>query len=355
MDYQLVSVSVSSDEESPYYHCEMELRDHRHYQDFPRDQPFLVHLFDQDYHFVVDSRTLNRSMDSEGSQINTVSVTGLSPLCLKASPRATPLTKMWDTSKLASVIVTELLGTVTWELVDWMIPAYRLAADKAYPLDIATQIVSAVGGLIESQPDGSLICRNRWPVPIKDIDSSVSVTSLDENTIFAITESPTNDELVNRVRILDQDTSYQDRLEYVANKLGDQDDPWNGMLYAYLSPWREGLRIVTTRPSKITLGALSEDTRSIANESITFTKRESSTQYPVMTLTDVAWLDENLGSIVSTPYSSVLTAGNGSYEGYSLATVSYTTRFLKIPVQCVASIESIEAQFLLLEADHHGG
>ncbi len=358
MDYQLVSVSVSCDEESPYYQCELELRESRYYQDFPRDQSFLVHLFNQDYQFVVDSRTLNRSIDDEGNALNTVSISGLSPLCMKASPRATPITKTWESSTLASVIVEELLGSVTWNLVDWMIPAYRIAADKASPLDIATQIVSAVGGLIESQPDGSVVCRHRWPVSIAEMDSA-SATTLTEKVIYSITESPTNDELVNRVQILDQEPTYQDRLEYVANKIGDNDDPYNGILYAYLSPWRDGLRIVTTRPSKITLGSLSEGTRIIADsnvdapaETITFANREGSTQYPIMILDSLEWLDENLGSSTITPYSTTISAGTGTYEGHSLAKVEYTTRFLQIPVHCLASVESIEAQFLLLETQN---
>ncbi len=358
MDCQLVSLSISCDEESPYYQCELTLRDSQFYQHFPRDKPFLVHLFDHDYQFVVDSRTLNRSIDDEGNESNTVSITGLSPLCRLASPRATPMTKLWEVSTLASAIVTELLGPVTWELVDWMIPAYRLAAEKSAPLDIANQIVNAVGGLIESQPDGTIVCRHRWPTSIADMDSA-SATTLSEKIIYSIAESATNDELVNQIHILDQEATYQDRLEYVANKVGDSDDPYNGILYAYLSPWREGLRIVTTRPSKITLGSLSEGTRVIddSNESypaelITFANREGSTQYPIMSLTSLEWLDEHLGSATITPYSTTITAGNGTYEGHSLAKVSYTTRFLQIPVHCLASVESIEAQFLLLETQN---
>ena len=356
MDYQLVSVSISCDEDSTYYQCELELRDHQYYADFHRDQPFLVHLFNQDYQFVVDSRTLNRGIDDEGNQVNTVSISGLSPLCMKASPRATPITKTWDTPTFASLIVEELLGPVTWELVDWMIPAYRLAAEKAYPLDIANQIVNAVGGLIESQPDGTIMCRHRWPTSIKDLESVTVDYSLFENTIYAITESPTNDDLMNRVRILDQEASYQDKLEYVPNKLGDNDDPHHGILYAFLSPWRDGLRIVTTRPSAIQLGVQSEGTRVIADsnpdypaEVITFAERESSVNYPVMQLTSVDWLDEDLGSVTVAPYATSLTAGDGQYGGYSLAKVEYTTRFIAVPVTCINTTEPIEAQFLLLE------
>jgi len=356
MDYQIVTVTISSDEESNYYQCELELRDHQYYPDFYRDRPFLVHLFDIDYYFVVDSRTLNRTIDDNGNQVNTVSISGLSPLCLKGSPRATPITKTWDTPTMVSAIVEELIGVVNWQMVDWMLPAYRLSAENAYPLDIANQLVNAAGGLIESQPDGSVVCRHRWPVSIADIGTATVDLPLYENHIYSITESATNDELKNKVRILDQEATYQDSLEYIPNKINGNDDPFNGIMYAYLSPWREGLRIVTTRPSKISLGNLSEGTRTISDsnadfpaEIITFENREGSVRYPVMSLIDFDWLDEDLGSVVITPYSTTLTAGDGIYGGYSLAKISYTTKFLQIPVSCVESTEDIEAQFLLLE------
>lgn len=353
-----LSCSITSDEDSPYFQCEVTMKNAQDYVRFPRDTPFQIHLLNIDYHFIVDSRSLNRSIDDEGNYSETCSFTGLSPLVQFASPRCTKLTKTWTSATLASALVEELIGTVTWNLIDWMIPAYRLAAENAAPLDIAQQIVQAVGGLIESQPDGSVVCRHRWPVSIQDFGSSTPDHILEEREIFSAQESPTNDELIDRVRILDYDAGYQDRLEYVPNKLSDDsDDPFNGILYAYLSPWRDGLRIVTTRPSVIQLGSLSSGTRSIADsnedyprETLTFAEGESSTQYPIMSLQNIEWLDENLGGLTFSPYSTTVQASLlGTYGGYSLAKVAYTTRFLKIPVRCIEEQEAIEAQFLLLE------
>lgn len=351
-----LSCSITSDEDSPYFQCEVTMKNAQDYVRFPRDTPFQIHLLNIDYHFIVDSRSLNRSIDDDGNYSETCSFTGLSPLVRFASPRATKLTKTWTSATLASVIVEELIGTVTWNLIDWMIPAYRLAAENAAPLDIAQQIVQAVGGLIESQPDGSVVCRPRWPVSIQDFASTTPDHILEERMIFSAKESPTNDELIDRVRILDQDAGYQDRLEYVPNQIGEADDPFNGVLYAFLSPWREGLRLVTTRPSDVRFGPLSEGTRTIADsnpdypaELLTFAEGESSTQYPIMSVTSFEWLDENLGGLVTTPYATTVTAGAGAYGGYSVAKVSYVTRFLSVPVTCGNTTEPIEAQCLLLE------
>lgn len=355
--YDFLGITITADEESPYWQCEMVLKDSADYVRFSRDTAYIVRMFGVDFHFIVDSRSLQRSIDDQGSYQETCTITGLSPLALKARPRATRLTNTWETPILASAVVTELLGANTWALVDWLIPAYRLACERADPLAVAKQVVEAVGGLIESQPDGSLVCRHRWPTSIAAMDSAVADQTLDERTIYSASEAPTQDELVDRIRIYDTEPGFQDRLEYVPNTIGENDDPRNGILYAFPSPWRENLRIVTTRPSVISVGSSTMGTRTIADsnsdypaETITFTERTSSTQYPILNLTSLDWLDEELGAAIYTPYATTLEAGNGSYGGYSLAKVEYTTRYLAVPVNCASPLtEEIEAQFLLLE------
>lgn len=361
-DLDFLSISITSDEDSPYLQCEVTLKDSRDYIRFVRDTPFIIHIFDTDYSFIVDSRTLTRDIDDDGNYSELCTLSGLSPLVRYAQPRCTQITKVWDTPTAASAIVEELIGAVTWTLVDWVIPAYRLAAENSAPLDIAKQVVEAAGGLIESLPDGSVLCRHRWPVSIVDFSSASVDYTLNETHIFSASETSTNDELIDKIRLLDQDAGYQDKLEYVPNKLLDgSDDPFNGTLYVFPSPWREGLSVVTTRPSDIQVGILSIGTRIIADsnedypaEIVTFENRESSVSYPLMQLTSFEWLDENLGNIVVTPYSTTINAGVGSYDGYSLAKISYVTRYLKVPVTCTSTNTPIEAQFLLLEENQNG-
>lgn len=359
--YDFLALTITADEDSPYWQCEVSLKDAQNYILFQRDTPFIISLLGTEFYFIVDSRTLQRTIDDAGNYQEVCTLSGLSPLVRYASPRATKITKTWETPTLASAIVAELLGSVTWNLVDWMIPAYRLAADHAAPLDVARQIVEAVGGLIESQPSGSVVCRHRWPTSIAELGTAAVDHTFDERFIFSASEEPTQDELIDKVRIYDTEAGFQDRLEYVPNKIGTDDDPRHGILYAFPSPWREGLRMVTTRPSTIYVGTMTEGTRAIVAgsetyppELLTFTERTASTQYPIMSLTTLDWLDEDLGTALFTPYATTLEAGAGSYSGYSLAEVQYVTRYLAVPVTCLEDVEEIEAQFLLLEETQDG-
>src|SRR5574343_387769 len=359
--YDFLALTITADEDSPYWQCEVSLKDAQTYILFQRDTPFIINLLGTEFNFIVDSRTLQRTIDDAGNYQEVCTISGLSPLVRYASPRATKITKTWETPTLASTIVTELIGSVTWNLVDWLIPAYRLAADHAAPLDVARQIVEAVGGLIESQPSGSVVCRHRWPTSIAELGTAAVDHTFDERFIFSASEEPTQDELIDKVRIYDTEAGFQDRLEYVPNKIGTANDPRHGVLYAFPSPWREGLRMVTTRPSTIYVGTMTEGTRAIVAgsetyppERLTFTERTASTQYPIMSLTTLDWLDEDLGAALFTPYATTLEAGAGSYSGYSLAEVQYVTRYLAVPVTCLENVEEIEAQFLLLEETQDG-
>lgn len=348
----IVSASITADEDSSYYQCEVELQNARDYLVLTRDTEFSLTLFSQTYAFVVDSRTLSRSIDDGGNLQETATVTGLSPACRFAAPRASSLTKTWETAQLASEICTELLGSIAWNLVDWVIPAYRLSADQSYPLDIAKQIVEAAGGLLESNPDGSLVARSKWPCSIARLDGVAPAATWTERQIYAVSEQATQDQLMDRIRIVDVELTEQDKLEFVV----DENDPWSGIVYVYPSPWRDALSLVTTRGSKVQIGPLSEGVKTIADEEIiSFENGSASTNYPIQTLVSVEWLDDSLGSLLFAPYSSEMTVTNrGSYGGYSLGKVTYTTRYWSAPVYCQPDTESILAQFLLLEDTSNG-
>jgi len=332
------SATVSCDEGSSYWSCEMQLVNASDKSLFTRNTPFYVSWFGTTFNFIVDNSPLNRSIDSEGNVNNTVSINGLSPLCMYESPRATVITKTWDTPLLSSVIVTELLGSVTWNFVDWVIPANRLSVDNASPLSVAKQIVEAAGGLIESNPDGSIVVRHKWPVAA-NLLSTDSATLLGDNNLFSVTESSANDNEINKLRILDADSTDRDTMEFVQ----DENDWKKGVVRAYPSPWRANLSITKTRNSPpIYLTGESQTTESLT-EIIEFTNGGGSTSKPISQLTTVVWMDVDLGGLSFQPYSTELTA---SIHGWSLAEVTYVTRYMYTNAR---TEEATSAQFLLEE------
>jgi hypothetical protein len=333
------SATVSADENSPYWSCEITLTNANDYGRFPRYATFTVQWFGVEFSMVVDSRSMSRSVDDKGNITNAVSVSGLSPLCLMDNDRSDTVTKTWTEAAFASDIVEEMIGSVTWNLVDWMIPGGRLSVESASRLAVAKQVVEAAGGLIESNPDGSVVIRHKWPIAANQLSTDATATVIGDNRLFSVSEDQVNNTYINRIRILDADASYRDSLEWVQNE-----DDWSiGELRAYPSPWRGNLSMRTTRGRPpIWLGSQTEKTEQLT-EIIEFTEGGASVAKPISQLNSVTWMIESLGGVSFQPYSTELTA---AISGYSLAEVVYTTRYLSSQAR---SDKETTAQFLLEE------
>lgn len=332
------SATLYADEGSPYWQCDLELLRGSDYHRMPRDIDFTVRLFGIDFAHVVDRREMNRSMDDAGNYAATGRIAALSPACRFASPRAETISRTWDQPVMASEAAADLLGTVDWAMVDWMIPAFRLAAQDAAPLDVVRQLAEAAGGVLESRPDGTVRARPAWPVTIPAMLGTVPDHIIQDRDIFAASEAPTNDTLVNRVRILDVESAYQDRLEWIA----DENDPLKGEIRIYPSPWRTTLTLRHTRGTPpIYLGALAEASETVT-ETVEFVAGRANARDPVAALTAVVWRAADLGAVAVTPFATELAAGGET--GYSLADITYTVRYLRAPA---SASTAADAQFVL--------
>jgi hypothetical protein len=114
---------------------------------------------------VVDGKTLSR--ESQTSQ--RCELTAISPLALLDAPFAATI-RYYQPGALSarSAVVEFLIGNVDWQLPDWIIPAGRLMMEGVTPLAAARSVVAAIGGIVESNPDGTVVCRRRHPVSIPD-------------------------------------------------------------------------------------------------------------------------------------------------------------------------------------------
>lgn len=330
------SLDISHDEGSPYYECSLTLSNPLDYRYFVRDTFFTVTLFDKNYVFVVDERSYSRSANEQTIDF-TASITGLSPLCMYDQPRSVMLTQTWEEYRTASSIVEELLGEVTWGIVDWVVPWYRVSANNSSPLSVARQLVEAAGGVIESQPNGIINVRHLYPTPVNEYQIVPAHHLLGSHHIYSMNEGSGNNVLVDRVRIRDLDGSEQDQFEFEL----DEGSSYTGVLKAYLSPWRENINIYTTRGPVVVLGARIDKTEEL-EEIIEFTEGRGSSKRPIMNLISASWLSDDLGGFVYNDYDTQITAANG---GYSLLSIKYVARYFEVRVSVHENNTS--AQFIL--------
>ncbi|MFC7422048.1 hypothetical protein ACFQNF_19500 [Iodobacter arcticus] len=334
----VLSASISMDEHSPFWIARIEITDLVAMQRMRLGDVLSLRLTaDSVFALRLDSRSLTRPSPAEIR----ISLTAISPLAWLAPPHDRSVSRVWDQPVWASAAVAELLPdfAIDWQLEDWLIQAGRLAAIEANPITIASNIVNAAGGLLESLLDGNMQVRHLFPVPIPLYGlATVSTTLSEDRELFEIAETDEIRAGSNLIHISDGQSgaSGQDQVEFIA----DPQHRLAGTVRVIPKPWREvslahsGDASVSIHP----LGIVSREER----ELIEFKAGRAQSKYPIEQLLDSQWQYADLGAI---------TVGEQGLQvshpqGYSLAHVHYQTRAFEYRVE---HIRSERIQFLVIE------
>jgi hypothetical protein len=239
----------------------------------------------------------------------------------------------------AETAVENLIGPVDWQLPAWVIPAGRLLLENVTPLAAARNIVAAIGGIIESNPEGSVVCRGRHPVSIPQYGTTPPAGSLFDADVLSVSSQIAPMRGYNRVTIANEEGatgSASDRIEFVANA----DDPYRGTVRAYLSVTRPVVLVHTGHASTV-VASLGAVTRTEA-ETVEFIEGQSSSRYPVAAITSSVWQHSALGAVVADGQNLV-----AATPGYSLLRITYTTT--SIDWRVALPVDE-EVQFVLVDA-----
>lgn len=348
-ELDVFQAEVSKSEDQIHWTCSLELANIEDYARFAQDASFTLELFGEQWAFIVDSKELQRS----GPAGRRFQLNGVSPTAMYDLPRAEPYSVTYSIPVFARAAAEAALGTtIDWQIVDWLIPAYRLVADNASPLAFAARIVEAAGGVLESKKDGTFLARHRFPVSTQNYETATPDHAFSElDKIVSVREQFVPGKIVNRIRISDQDANFLDRIEFVA----DEGDPsgLSGELRVYPSPWRTEVRLVCTSDiSDVRLQenaprertrVVTEEEDGVTGELVEFRNSEANTGYPIDSIDSVEWISASLGSVTFEPNSTTLRSSSPT-EGYGLARVVYRTRYLSYDAQ---AFDVTPAQFIL--------
>jgi hypothetical protein len=224
-----------------------------------------------------------------------------------------------------------------WQMVDWIIPAGRLAYTSATPLAITRDIVRAAGGMLESPPDGSVVARPRYPTDILAGGNSYERVLADD-AIFTLGEQAGQNTVFNAIVVGDgadeASGGANDRLEYEA----DAADAHAGTVFGFPDPWRPVTLVHTSRDVEITPGGIETHEETETLEIIAGT---AETRYPVFPLLACQYRYADLGAVLAEG-RQIVTAT----PAYSLLEIRYTWRAYAWRVRHPADEE---VQFLLME------
>mgnify|MGYP001809843478 CR=1 FL=1 len=325
------SVEISCDEGSPTWICSPTLAEADDYARIQLGDALTLELSGATWALICDGR---RYADSESGPEYALSCS--SPVSLLGAPWA--LDAAAPGGGMARNLVEGLVGAVDWQLVDWPVPSAALSADGA-PLTLARSIVEAVGGVLDSLPDGSLIARRRHPVSPPEY-AGAAVAALSDRELLGAAEDADAVEIFDRFTVTSDGAAEAAVPDIQIESEAVEGDPHAYDVRVYPYPLRP-IALVHTGDSATVIGPRQAWTEE-REELVELRAGVGSVSHPVETLLDVQYQYNSLGAL--THDGGALTAAT---SGYSLARVRYRTAGYAWRVTN-ARVESI--QFLAMES-----
>ncbi|MGV0961804.1 MAG: SPRY domain-containing protein [Limnohabitans sp.] len=247
----------------------------------------------------------------------------VSPTMLLDSPYAEPISREFAGAMAASIAaeMSALAGvTLDWQLLDWYIPAATLYANNETPLAVIRKLVEAVGGVIQTSPAGTLICRPEYPLSLPDWSSATPDFYLtDMDNFFSVDSTPVLRDGFNRYLISNQDaTTAGLTLEAIDLTATSK------QIRVYQVPWDEAMiiNLHTSGGEWVSIvagGVVTED----LTEQVEIVAGEGRTAKPFYGLVSYGYLQDDLGAPTISESGTVATITKDN----SLLSLTYSTQY----------------------------
>lgn len=338
--FNIVDMVLEASETTSVWSATIRITDPSDYMATMEGDQVTLTVGGEDYLLVVLTKSINRSSPASID----MRVTAASPLVLKDAPRANPQSYLYDVPKTAREIVEDILGgTVTWNLVDWLIPAGRVQFQDVVPLEAARRVVEAAGGVILSNKDGSIVVQSEFPIATNFYATATpDHVFTDDSDNLSATENYDFREQYNQFRISEVEVTQGDRLEWVP----DEDIPLQGIVRLYPSPWRTTVTVRTTEDAPSTVYNLTGVVSRQEEEEVEFREGTASLSYPLSGTPVIQWLSVPLGGVSYALNSVGLTAPKTVNGGYGLAKVTYQVDAIEY---AVLGVDGTSVQFIAEE------
>ena len=291
-------VQISADEGSAVWLAAFSVLSEADYGRIAIGDELTLVLWDVPVALLCDARRMSREDGAPN-----YSISAISPAAVLGSPWAVPVSL--GASGTASTTVETLVGPVDWRIVNWPLPS-SVTALSAPPLEIARQIVAAAGGLLESDLDGSLVARHRYPVTVPDYASQAPDAELIDRDLLAHSDSADVAALENRFVITSGGTAGSDAIQVEAEQ--DPDDPHAYTVRAYPWPWR-AVALVHTGDAATQIGSRAQVTIE-HRQLVEVLAGTASISHPAQSIAAADYQYADLGA-VRTEGTSVTTAQQG--------------------------------------------
>ncbi|UYD21511.1 hypothetical protein [Vibrio phage 29Fa.3] len=289
------------------------------------------------YRFIFDRVELSKQGVGEFTRV----LSAVAPIMKHTTPRSSTVSYTNDAPILARDLVETILGvSVNWNIIDWLIPEFRLAAENLTPLDIVGQVVKAVGANIRSAKDGTLTVNYDFKVSPTEYDTATK--KLELNTfehVFTLKAALVPKGGFNRFVVTDTNTTTISA-EITESSVISR----NSAVIKVFTPRVMDLQLIATANEPLLYETTSKNKLVSVTELVEFKAGRGEVGKPVQGIESVEFISKAVTGIGYTQGGTVITAGTS--ESYALANVTYKTLLTSFFVD---GVTSSRVQFLINE------
>lgn len=300
---------------------------------------------------IVDGTTYNLFVESKEKTATMYGyeyrISCLSDTAKLDAPYSDPIIKDYPTNVLASVVIQEMADikgiSVENTLVDWYLSPISFSIQEETPLEVIRRIANAVGGILQTKPDGTLLLISEYPVSPQYWETSIpegvfsletDVLQLDESTVvnsgynaFIVTDQGSDSKIIS---LEETDVDATTKIIKGFQVPFDEADPFTLQTSG-------GIEVTITKH----LYPITEQVPSDTDEweIVEFLEKTGKTKYPIYAIIDYDWIEDDLGTI---SYEEDGTLTVDSIKTESLLKIKYNTKYWK---WTVTGIENKYTQF----------
>jgi len=331
----LVDAEMSASEGNALWTGTFSIKSVADYSRIRQGDAVTFHFYSDTFDLIVNAKTVNRasSVSYDGK------ITAVSPSAVLANPIATQISYTNTTAtRISSIVSTLSNGTVEWNAIDWLLPAYRFSVTLTDPMSAIDQLAKACGAIVVSNKDGTAQVRPLFPTSPKNNFGGVYDHTLEEfDDILSVDETYGAGVVYNAFKIYDQQATIADTLAW------EPDTPASssGYIVATLSPWRTNVTLLNDMVIAPNVGRPEVVIRTNEQEQITFFNGVGSTSQPVYDILNVEWITVAQSAITFDDNATNLTIDS---NGNGIANITYRSRVIRWRVVLANRLPS---QFML--------
>ncbi len=298
---------------------------------------------------IIDGVTFNLFIETRGKKKTnatgaTWAIDMISPTAKLDSPYSKTMVKSFTDGIYASALVQQMADyqsiAVDWDIIDWAIPNYAISANDETPFAVIKKVVNAVGGIIQTKPNGDMLITSKYPVSPTLWDVTIpSVIFSSETDIVSIADSMIINEGKNAFLITDQGSSAADI------KLVEIDvDGTTKIIRGFRVPFDSGpFELVTSGGPTISVvkdssyieaslpGDFTEDEEEW--EYVEFIDWVGTTNFPIYEIIDWEWVAEDMGAFQISENGTLTAITQDDSLKESLLRIKYKTKYWKWTVR----------------------